>query len=98
MRFINIDTHKPLFSIGSRDDGITTAAVSPNGRYVVTVMNNGGINIYCTRSLTREVNKVALNFNTRSYVMAKKNVCVYVLCGCYPRAGPTPSGGLDFWG
>lgn len=71
MRFININTHKLLFCIGSHDDGITTAAVSPNGRYVVTTMNNGSINIYCTRSLTREVNKVALNCDTRSYVMAK---------------------------
>lgn len=59
MRFININTHKLLFCIGSHDDGITTAAVSPNGRYVAAIMNNGSINIYCTRSLSREVNKVA---------------------------------------
>lgn len=61
MRFVNINTLKLLFCIGSHDNGITTAAVSPNGRYVAAVMNNGSINIYCTRSLTQEVNKVTFN-------------------------------------
>lgn len=58
MRFINIQTCKMLFHVGSHDDAITGAAVSPNGRHVVAIMDNGRINIYSVQSLTQEVNKV----------------------------------------
>ncbi|XP_031134183.1 TBC1 domain family member 31 [Sander lucioperca] len=57
MRFINIHTCKLLFHMGSHDDAITTAAVSPNGRHVVAIMDNGSINVYIVQSLTQEVNK-----------------------------------------
>ncbi|KAK5862681.1 hypothetical protein PBY51_018050 [Eleginops maclovinus] len=57
MRFINIHTCKLLFHMGSHDDAITTAAVSPNGRHVVAIMDNGSINIYSVQSLTQELNK-----------------------------------------
>ncbi|KAA8591499.1 hypothetical protein FQN60_016873 [Etheostoma spectabile] len=46
MRFINIHTCKLLFHMGSHDDAITSAAVSPNGRHVVAIMDNGSINVY----------------------------------------------------
>ncbi|XP_028969233.2 TBC1 domain family member 31 isoform X2 [Esox lucius] len=57
MRFIHIQTCKLLFNIGSHDNAITSAAVSPNGRHVVTIMDNGGLNIYAVQSLTQEFNK-----------------------------------------
>ncbi|XP_049903616.1 TBC1 domain family member 31 [Epinephelus moara] len=57
MRFINIHTCKLLFHMGSHDDAITTVAVSPNGRHVVAIMDNGSINIYSVQSLTQELNK-----------------------------------------
>ncbi|GAA6224396.1 TBC1 domain family member 31 isoform X1 [Lates japonicus] len=57
MRFINIHTCKLLFHMGSHDDAITAAAVSPNGRHVVAIMDNGSINIYSVQSLTQELNK-----------------------------------------
>uniref|UniRef100_A0A665TB92 TBC1 domain family member 31 n=1 Tax=Echeneis naucrates TaxID=173247 RepID=A0A665TB92_ECHNA len=58
MRFININTCKLLFHLGSHDDAITGATISPNGRHVVAIMDNGSINIYSVQSLTQELNKV----------------------------------------
>ncbi|XP_071377085.1 TBC1 domain family member 31 [Centroberyx affinis] len=57
MRFINIHTCKLLFHMGSHDDAITSATVSPNGRHVVAIMDNGSINVYSVQSLTQEYNK-----------------------------------------
>lgn len=58
MRFINIHTCKLLFHIGSHDEAITTMTVSPSGRHIVAVMDNGSINIYNVQNLTQELNKV----------------------------------------
>ena len=58
MRFINIHTCKLLFHIGSHDDAITTATVSPNGRHVVAIMDNGSINVYSVQSLAQKINRV----------------------------------------
>ncbi|XP_055019280.1 TBC1 domain family member 31 isoform X2 [Boleophthalmus pectinirostris] len=57
MRFINIHTCKLLFQIGSPDYALTTVDIGPNGRHIVAVMDNGGINIYSLQSLTEELNK-----------------------------------------
>uniref|UniRef100_A0A3B3CDS0 TBC1 domain family member 31 n=1 Tax=Oryzias melastigma TaxID=30732 RepID=A0A3B3CDS0_ORYME len=57
MRFINIHTCKLLFHIGSHDEAITTMTVSPSGRHIVAVMDNGSINIYNVQNLTQELNK-----------------------------------------
>ncbi|XP_036930288.1 TBC1 domain family member 31 isoform X1 [Acanthopagrus latus] len=57
MRFINIHTCKLLFHMGSHDNAITTVTVSPNGRHVVAIMDNGSINVYSVQSLTQELNK-----------------------------------------
>ncbi|KAI1894211.1 hypothetical protein AGOR_G00113490 [Albula goreensis] len=57
LRFIDIQTCKLLFDIGTLDDAITSAAISPNGHHVVTVMDSGGLNIYSVQALTQEINK-----------------------------------------
>ncbi|XP_066540081.1 TBC1 domain family member 31 [Hoplias malabaricus] len=57
MRFINIQTCKQLFDVGTHDDAITSAAVCPKGRHIVAVMDNGSLRIYAVHSLTRETNK-----------------------------------------
>ncbi|NWW87229.1 TBC31 protein, partial [Rhynochetos jubatus] len=57
MRFINIETCKLLFDVGSHEEGISTAAISPNGRYIASVMENGSLNLYSVQALTQEVNK-----------------------------------------
>uniref|UniRef100_A0A8C8AQR0 TBC1 domain family member 31 n=1 Tax=Otus sunia TaxID=257818 RepID=A0A8C8AQR0_9STRI len=57
MRFINIETCKLLFDIGSHEEGISTAAVSPNGRYIASVMENGSLNLYSVQALVQEGNK-----------------------------------------
>ncbi|XP_030409633.1 TBC1 domain family member 31 isoform X3 [Gopherus evgoodei] len=57
MRFINIQTCKHLFDIGNHEEGISTAAISPNGRYIASVMQNGSLSIYSVQALTQEVNK-----------------------------------------
>ncbi|XP_068612150.1 TBC1 domain family member 31 [Brachionichthys hirsutus] len=76
MRFINIHTCKLLCSIGSHDDAITAAAVSPDGRHVAAIMDNGSINIYRVQSLTQELNKpppcqVAVVSDQESKLMGK---------------------------
>ncbi|NXG46157.1 TBC31 protein, partial [Psilopogon haemacephalus] len=58
MRFINIETCKLLFDIGSHEEGISTAAISPNGRYIASVMENGSLNLYSVQALTQEGNKL----------------------------------------
>ncbi|XP_030090360.1 TBC1 domain family member 31 isoform X5 [Serinus canaria] len=57
MRFINIETCKLLFDIGSPEEGISTAVISPNGQYIASVMENGSLNIYSVQALTQEGNK-----------------------------------------
>ncbi|KAM6278382.1 TBC1 domain family member 31 isoform 4-T4 [Spheniscus humboldti] len=57
MRFIHIETCKLLFDIGSHEEGISTAATSPNGRYIASVMENGSLNLYSIQALTQEGNK-----------------------------------------
>uniref|UniRef100_A0A8C6Z1D6 TBC1 domain family member 31 n=1 Tax=Nothoprocta perdicaria TaxID=30464 RepID=A0A8C6Z1D6_NOTPE len=67
MRFINIETCKLLFDIGSYEEGISAAAISPNGRYIAAVMENGSLNLYSVQALTQEVNKVVfyLSYHSR---------------------------------
>ncbi|KAJ8353824.1 hypothetical protein SKAU_G00213910 [Synaphobranchus kaupii] len=57
MRFINIQTCKLLFDIGTLDDAITSVAVSPSGHHIVSVMDSGGLNIFSVQALTQEFNK-----------------------------------------
>ncbi|XP_063155710.1 TBC1 domain family member 31 [Candoia aspera] len=57
VRFINISTCKLLFDIGSHEEGISTVALSPSGRYIAAVMENGSLSIYSVQALTQEVNK-----------------------------------------
>ncbi|NXK23138.1 TBC31 protein, partial [Arenaria interpres] len=57
MRFISIETCKLLFDIGSHEEGISTAAISPNGRYIASVMENGSLNLYSVQALTQEGNQ-----------------------------------------
>nr|XP_058898766.1 TBC1 domain family member 31 isoform X2 [Kogia breviceps] len=57
MRFVNIQTCKLLFEIGSLDEGISSSAISPHGRYIASIMENGSLNIYSVQTLTKEINK-----------------------------------------
>lgn len=60
MRFINIHTCKLLFHMGSHDEAITTVTVSPSGRHVAAVMDDGSINVYSIHSLNQDLNKVCV--------------------------------------
>uniref|UniRef100_A0A8C9RB14 TBC1 domain family member 31 n=1 Tax=Scleropages formosus TaxID=113540 RepID=A0A8C9RB14_SCLFO len=57
VQFINIQTLKLLFEVGSPHNGITSVAIGPNGRHVVGVMESGGLNVYSVQALTQHVNK-----------------------------------------
>ncbi|XP_013363374.1 PREDICTED: TBC1 domain family member 31 isoform X2 [Chinchilla lanigera] len=57
MRFVNIQTCKLLFEIGSLDEGISSSVISPHGRYIASIMENGSLNIYSVQALTHEINK-----------------------------------------
>ncbi len=58
MRFININTCKLLFDIGTLDSRISNVAVSPSGRYIVAVLDSGNMHLYNVQALTSELNKV----------------------------------------
>lgn len=62
MRFLNINTCKLLFDVGSLDDPIHNVALSPAGRHIVAVMDSGNINLYSVDALTAEINKVGLKY------------------------------------
>ncbi|XP_017386211.1 TBC1 domain family member 31 isoform X2 [Cebus imitator] len=57
MRFINTQTCKLLFEIGSLDEGISSSVISPHGRYIASILENGSLNIYSVQALTQEINK-----------------------------------------
>lgn len=57
MRFFNTQTCKLVFEIGSLDKGICASAISPHGRYIVSIMENGSLNVYSVQALTQEINK-----------------------------------------
>ncbi|XP_077982423.1 TBC1 domain family member 31-like [Glandiceps talaboti] len=57
MRFVNIHTCKLLFDIGTLDDRIHSVSVSCHGRFIVSVTENGRLNIYSVQALTAELNK-----------------------------------------
>ncbi|XP_025778288.1 TBC1 domain family member 31 isoform X7 [Puma concolor] len=57
MRFVNIQTCKLLFEIGSLDEGISSSVISPHERYIASIMENGSLNIYSVQALTQEINK-----------------------------------------
>ncbi|XP_031295430.2 TBC1 domain family member 31 isoform X3 [Camelus dromedarius] len=57
MRFVNTQTCKLLFEIGSLDEGISSSVISPHGRYIASIMENGSLNIYSVQALTKEINK-----------------------------------------
>ncbi|XP_033096364.1 TBC1 domain family member 31-like isoform X1 [Anneissia japonica] len=57
MRFINIFSFRLEFDIGSLEDRILNADVSPSGRHIVAVVESGCLNLYCVSSLTAERNK-----------------------------------------
>ncbi|KAL5021911.1 hypothetical protein ScPMuIL_001066 [Solemya velum] len=57
MRFINVNTCKLLFDIGSLDNRILNVSVSPNGRHVTGVMEDGNLHIYNVHAISSELNK-----------------------------------------
>lgn len=81
MRFINIETCKLLFDIGSKEEGISTAAISSNGRYIAAVMENGSLNLYSVRALTQEGSKVECFIFLKTAVNPiKVDTCLYNFC------------------
>ena len=58
MRFININTCKLLFDIGSADSRLSNVSVSPSGRHIVAVVDSGNMHVYSVQALTSELNKV----------------------------------------
>ncbi|XP_071092006.1 TBC1 domain family member 31-like [Haliotis cracherodii] len=57
MRFINIDTCKLLFDIGTMENRVCNASISANGRYVAAVMDDGNLHLYSVPALSSELNK-----------------------------------------
>ncbi|KAK2140435.1 hypothetical protein LSH36_1353g00021 [Paralvinella palmiformis] len=58
MRFININTCKLLFDVGALDNRISNVTLSPIGRHIVAIMDNGYINVYCVKALSEDLNQV----------------------------------------
>ena len=85
VRFINITTCKLLFDVGTIDNKINSAAVSPNGRHLVAVMEDGCLNVYNLHVMSAEINKVRIlvcilknifrNLTFRTFVCIFKKIC-----------------------
>ncbi|XP_077431909.1 TBC1 domain family member 31 [Vanacampus margaritifer] len=60
MRFINIHTSKLLFHVGSHNNAISSVTISPPGRHVVAILDDGSISVYSVQSLTEDLNKVGV--------------------------------------
>ena len=60
VRFININTCKLLFDVGSLDDRINNFVVSPNGRHLLTITDGGNVKLHSVKAITAEINKVSL--------------------------------------
>lgn len=58
MRFINIDSCRLLFDMGTVENRLNHVAVSPNGRHVVGVMEDGNLHVYSLQALCADINKV----------------------------------------
>ncbi len=58
MSFINIQSCKQIFEIGSHEDAITLAGICPKGHHIVAVMDSGALRIYDVRKPYPEVSKV----------------------------------------
>ena len=58
MRFINTESCRLLFDVGQVDQRIKSTSVSPQGRYIVAVMEDGNIHIYGVQALSADYNKV----------------------------------------
>ncbi|KAJ8042003.1 TBC1 domain family member 31 [Holothuria leucospilota] len=57
MRFVHIHECKLLFDIGSLDDRIQTAAISPTGRHIVTTTESGSLHVFSVQALMSDYNK-----------------------------------------
>lgn len=57
MRFLNIQTCRQLFEIGSYENAITSATFCPKGHHIVAVMDSGALKVYDVRSLSPEISK-----------------------------------------
>jgi len=57
MRFINTESCRLLFDVGQVDQRIKSTSVSPQGRYIVAVMEDGNIHIYGVQALSADYNK-----------------------------------------
>lgn len=69
MRFINIQSCKQLFEIGSYEDAITSATICPKGHHIAAVMDSGALKIYDVRSLSPEISKVNVLLLINNYVL-----------------------------
>ena len=58
LRFLNINTCKLLFDVGSLTDPVHNVTLSPAGRHIVAVMVSGNINVYSVDALSAELNRV----------------------------------------
>lgn len=57
IRFINIHTCKLLFDVGGVENRINNAAVSPGGRFLVAVMEDGSLHVYNLHTMSEELSK-----------------------------------------
>lgn len=57
VRFININTCKLLFDVGSIENKINNITISSSGRHLSAVMEDGSLNVYNLHAMSSELNK-----------------------------------------
>ena len=58
MRFINTDTCFLLFDVGAVGRRLSNVGISPNGRYLAGVLDDGNIGVFSLQALCADINKV----------------------------------------
>ena len=82
MRFINIDSCRLLFDMGAVENRLNHVAVSPNGRHVLGVMEDGNLHVYSLQALCADINKVCYCVGVTVCVTVCVLLCVS-LCVCH---------------
>lgn len=58
VRYININSCKLLFDVGTIDNKVNNFSISPSGRHMVSTMEDGSLHVYDLHVVSDEIGKV----------------------------------------
>ena len=95
MRFINTDTCCLLFDVGAVGRRLSNVGISPNGRYLAGVLDDGNIGVFSLQALCADINKVITSWRhlPSAHLPAITPICRIPACPltCLPAHLPARS-------